>query len=310
MSLQFSRLLAVAMLVFSAVAMLTASFDAEARRFGGGKSFGRQSSNVTQQRQSVTPPAASTATRSTAASAAGGTAAKSGMSRFLGPIAGIAAGLGIAALLSSLGLSGAFLELVSSAILIGLLVFGVMFIVRRLRGGAARPAMQQAGGMQRQGAAPQQAWSQPSRPAAGAAAVTSAPAAPVDKSWFIPGDFDTAAFLGNAKAQFIEIQAVWDTGDLNRLTEYMTDDLVAEIKPELMTRSEGSVTEVVLLNAELLGIEAVSGGHLASVRYSGMLREAKDTEAFRFEEVWNLYKGDNAGWLLAGIQQIPVEYAS
>ena len=65
-----------------------------------------------------------------------------------------------------------------------------------------------------------------------------------------------------------------------------------------------------MLNAELMGIEAVAGGHLASVRYSGMLRESSQAEAFRFEEVWNLYKADNAGWLLAGIQQIPVENAS
>ena len=67
---------------------------------------------------------------------------------------------------------------------------------------------------------------------------------------------------------------------------------------------------MVLLNAELLGIEQVSGGHLASVRYSGMLRESRDGEAFRFEEVWNLYKGENMGWLLAGIQQIPLDQAS
>ncbi|MCY1312102.1 hypothetical protein D9M70_624940 [compost metagenome] len=69
-------------------------------------------------------------------------------------------------------------------------------------------------------------------------------------------------------------------------------------------------TEVVLLNAELLGIETVSDGHLASVRFSGMLREAPGTEAFRFEEVWNLFKPASGGWLLAGIQQIPVDYAS
>src|SRR5690606_39906005 len=109
----------IAMLVVSAGAMLTASFDAEARRMGGGKSFGRQSSNITQQRQAVTPPAATTAQRSAAPAAAAGAAgaagaAKSGMSRFLGPIAGIAAGLGIAALLSSLGLGGALLEALSS----------------------------------------------------------------------------------------------------------------------------------------------------------------------------------------------------
>src|SRR5690606_382782 len=129
MSQRFSRLLAVAMLVVSAGAMLSVSFDAEARRMGGGKSFGRQSSNVTQQRQAVTPPAANTTSRAAApaagaaGAAAAGTAAKSGVSRWLGPIAGIAAGLGIAALRSSLGLSGAFLEMMSSLLLIGLLVF-------------------------------------------------------------------------------------------------------------------------------------------------------------------------------------------
>lgn len=316
MSQRFSRLLAIVMLAVSAGAMLSVSFDAEARRFGGGKSFGRQSSNVTQQRQAVTPPAASTTNRAAApaaGAAAAGTAAKSGASRWLGPIAGIAAGLGIAALLSHLGLSGAFLEMMSSLILIGLLVFGVMYIVRRLRGGAARPAMQQAGrgAMHRHGEQAQNTFRQAGvATPSGAAATANAPAAPIDESWFVPGDFDTAAFLGTAKARFIEIQAVWDSGDLDKLREYMTDDLISEVKPEILARNEGNVTEVVLLNAELLGIEAVSGGHLASVRYSGMLREAKDTEAFRFEEVWNLYKAENAGWLLAGIQQIPVKYAS
>lgn len=316
--------------------MLSVSFDAEARRMGGGKSFGRQSSNVTQQRQAVTPPAAPSTMSRAAAPAAGaaaaGTAAKSGMSRFLGPIAGIAAGLGIAALLSSMGLSGAFLEMMSSLLLIGLLVFGVIFIVRKLRGGAASPAMQRSGS----GPAPsnrhntpsgtqsQNTWresSQPAMPAATpaatpaaapglAAAYAAVPAAPLDDKWFIPGDFDTSSFLANAKSQFVEIQAVWDSGDLQKLRDFMTDDLIAEVKPEILARAEGAKTEVVLLNAELLGIEAVSGGHLASVRYSGMLREAADAEAFRFEEVWNLYKADGAGWLLAGIQQIPLENAS
>jgi predicted lipid-binding transport protein (Tim44 family) len=330
MSRRFSRFLAAAMVVVSAGAMLSISFDAEARRMGGGKSMGRQSSNVMQQRQAVTPPVAGTNNVArTAAPAAGaaaaGTAAKSGMSRFLGPIAGIAAGLGIAALLSSMGLSGAFLEMMSSLLLIGLLVFGVMFIVRRLRAGSARPAMQQAGSsaspapIQRQSVQPQAepqassqaSWNQASGSAVpGALSDTQVPAPPVDKSWFIPSDFDTSTFLANAKRQFIDIQAVWDSGDLQKLREFMTDDLVAEIKPEILARAEGNQTEIVLLNAELLGIESVSDGHLASVRYSGMLREAKDAEAFRFEEVWNLYKADNAGWLLAGIQQIPVDQAS
>ncbi|TEA78302.1 Tim44 domain-containing protein [Allopusillimonas ginsengisoli] len=321
-----SRLLAMFVLAIAAGAMLAAPFDAEARRMGGGKSFGRQSSNITQQRQAVTPPAASTTPRTAAPAAGAATAgaakaatARSGMSRWLGPIAGIAAGLGIAALLSSLGLSGAFLEFMSSLLLIGLVVFAVIFLVRKLRGGAARPALQTGGAspMRRQAEPAQPTWQrQHAGPAAAPAAASvgvapaAVPAPPVDKSWFIPGDFDTASFLANAKSRFIEIQAVWDSGDIEKLREFMTDDLVAEVKPEILQRAGANVTEVVLLNAELLGIEAVSGGHLASVRYSGMLREAPDTEAFRFEEVWNLYKADDAGWLLAGIQQIPLDYAS
>jgi predicted lipid-binding transport protein (Tim44 family) len=327
MSQGFSRLLAIVMLAVSAGAMLTVSFDAEARRMGGGRSFGKQSSNVTQQRQATTPPAASTTQRSAAPAAAGAATAaqagaRTGMSRFLGPIAGIAAGLGIAALLSSMGLSGAFLEMMSSLLLIALLVFAVMFIVRRFRAGSNNgPVLQKtanpgsARSYEQSRPAPEapahNAWRQGSGPLTSTGAAPAVvPAAPVDEKWFVPADFDTPAFLAQAKTQFIEIQRVWDSGNVDQLQEYLTDDLVAEIKPQLLENAGAGQTEVVLLNAELLGIEKVSDGYLASVRYSGMLRESKDAEAFRFEEVWNLYKADGAGWLLAGIQQIPVEYAS
>ncbi|TAL88502.1 MAG: Tim44 domain-containing protein [Candidimonas sp.] len=324
MSQRFSRLFAIIMLVISAGAMLSVSYDAQARRLGGGGSFGRQSSNVTQKRQAVTPPAATTTAPAAAAgtAAGAGAAAKSGASRWLGPIAGIAAGLGIAALLSHLGLSGAFLEMLSSLVLIGILVFAVIALVRRLRGASSgSPLRSVAAGA---AAPPDQAGSQPLQrsifaapePAAPAAVVASAPpeshtpAPPTDQQWLIPSDFDTSGFLTQAKAQFVAIQAIWDSGDVKKLAEYLTDDLIAEITPQVLSRDGLAQTQVVLLNAELLGIEAVSGGHLASVRYSGMLRESADAEAFRFEEVWNLYKADGAGWLLAGIQQIPLKFAS
>lgn len=331
-SQRFSRVLATLLIAVSAAGMLAVSFDAEARRFGGGKSFGRQSSNVTQQRQAVTPPAATTTQRNATPAANNATnragqaaAPKTGMSRFLGPLAGIAAGLGIAALLSSLGLGGAMLEFLSSAILIAIAVFAVMFLIRRLRGAGSRTAAQGAGAgnvnhqyrqssdpaMQPQYPRAEQPAPAPVAPAAAAPAVASMQAAPeqteVDPSWFIPADFDITSFLANAKQRFVEIQALWDKGDVNALREYLTDDLLIEATPQIQQReSDDSSTEVVLLNAELLGIEKVAGGHLASIRYSGMLREGQGTEAFRFEEVWNLYKEDDAGWLVAGIQQLSV----
>lgn len=321
MNKRFSRFFATALLAICAVSMVSVSFDAEARRFGGGKSFGKQSQRVTQNQPAATPPAAGTTQRSAASpaaagAAAAGTAARSGMSRFLGPIMGIAAGLGIAALLSHLGLGGAFLEMMSSLIVIALVIFAIMFIVRRFRGTRTPATAMQgaAGGMRREGLGEAE-WQRPSTPAAGpmaAPAPVDPPAAaeaPQD-GWFIPGGFDTASFLANAKQQFIVIQGIWDRGDVEQLGEYLTDDLIAEFRPQIQAR-EGRAehTEVVLLNAELLGIEPVAGGHLASVRYSGMLREAPGAEAFRFEEVWNLYKADDAGWLLAGIQQIQGQQA-
>lgn len=319
-STRLSRLIAMLVLAVSTLAMLGASFDAEARRMGGGKSFGRQSSNITQQRQAVTPPAATNrnaATPAGANAARGGAAAapKTGMSRFLGPLAGIAAGLGIAALLSSMGLGGALLEALSSMVLIGLVIFAVVFVVRRLRGGANKPATQSANAT-----SPMYRESTPAMPAANRAepmqpmpsAVPSAEAAPeavqapqeIDPSWFIPEDFDITNFLNNAKSQFREIQALWDQGNPAVLSDFLTDDLLKEITPEIQAREGAQQTQIVLLNAELLGIEKVADGHLASVRYSGMLREEANTEAFSFEEVWNLYKADGSGWLLAGIQQI------
>jgi predicted lipid-binding transport protein (Tim44 family) len=222
-----------------------------------------------------------------------------------------------------MGLSGAFAEFLSSALLIGLVVFAIMFIVRRLRGAAPRTATQGAfGGANNAPAGQQQQpmWRQALQPAAApapapAAAPAAAPAvlpkAGEDNNWFVPGDFDTPNFLKQAKEQFVRIQAVWDSGSTDRLRDFLTDDLIIELKPQLAERGEApNKTEVVLLNAELLGIETVSDGHLASVRFSGMLREAPGTEAFRFEEVWNLFKPASGGWLLAGIQQIPVDYAS
>ena len=324
-SKRLARFAAVAVLAFSTAAMTLVSFEAEARRsLGGGKSFGRQSSNVTQQRQAVQPPAANTnrnaATPANANAARSGAAAqpRSGFSRFLGPIAGIAAGLGIAALLSSMGLGGALLEALSSALLIGLVVLAVVFIVRRFRNGS-RTAAQSAGAAQ---STPMYRESTPQMPVGGTAsspaqdqptafqadtmstAATAEPTQAIDPSWFIPDDFDITNFLNGAKQQFRHIQELWDQGNPAALNEYLTDDLLKELTPEILAREGSQNTQIVLLNAELLGIEKVADGHLASVRYSGMLREDPNSDAFSFEEVWNLYKADGSGWLLAGIQQI------
>lgn len=316
-----SKIFAFFAAFFLSFSMLLVSDDAEAaRRLGGGFSIGRQSSNI--KAKPTTPIIRNDTTSSTAGATTAGTAARSsmpgaatqprsGFSRFLAPIAGIAAGLGIAALLSSLGLSGVFLELLSSLVLIGLVIFGVMFILRRVRGVSPSTATAPNGIFKSGSHTEVRSNDYVRQPVATTTdSYVNTSEAATDTNWFIPAGFDTHAFLQEAKKQFIFIQSLWDAGDMQQLSQYLTDDLVREITPQITAQSGQHKTEVVLLNAELLGMEKIQeagfDGHLASVRFSGMLREEANQPAFRFEEVWNLYKADKSGWLLAGIQQIPV----
>lgn len=305
---------AVFLLSFS---MVIISDDAEAaRRFGGGHSFGRQSSKIGStspfMRNGVTNSVIGTsaATReSVRTNTVKKAQPRSTFSRFLSPIAGIATGLGIAALLSSLGFSGAFLEFLSSAILIGLVVLGVLFVFRRLRGVPIR-AVATSTSVQSQfkmnnafHKKESSAWNYSASNPSIQTTNT------LDNHWFIPDDFNTHAFLQEAKKQFVLIQSLWDTGDIDQLHQYLTDDLMKEITPHIINQSGQHKTEVILLNAELLGIEKVVEfgveGHLVSVHFSGMLREQENQSSYHFEEVWNLYKVNGSGWLLAGIQQLP-----
>jgi predicted lipid-binding transport protein (Tim44 family) len=330
MSRFLSRFFAVALMTLGGVALTAVTLEAQAARAGSGTSSGKQSSNVSSQKP-ATPAAATgsttqkSATAPAAAAPAAAAAAKpSGASRWLGPLAGIAAGLGIAAMLSHFGLGGAMGDFLMVALLAAVAIFGVLFVIRMIRGSSAQPAAQGAGAgttggaqtpaneMYRETAAP--AAAPVALPASATGSMSAAgfgsDAPAPDQNWFIPVDFDTNRFLQEAKAQFVSIQKVWDSGDLTQMRNFLTEDLLKELQAQLSGRVGENHTEVVVLNAEMLGIEKVTDGHLASVRFSGMLREQVGAEAFRFEEVWNLFKPEQGGWLLAGIQQIPVTHAS
>lgn len=303
-------------------------FDAEAKRMGGSRSFGKQSSNVTQRQQAPaqqnTQQGAQQGTQSAAAptagaaGAAGAAAPKRGFMGGMGGIlGGLAAGLGIAWLLSQFGLAGAAASFLANAILIGLAVFAAVWLFRKLRGGNARRQEPAFAGMARQadpfaGQQPQQPMMQPAAqptvlPGAVAATGATAAVATAPETWSVPADFDTDAFLRNAKVYFVRLQAAWDTANLNDIREFTTPEMFAEVKMDLAERGEtGNKTDVVTLDGELLGIETQSDSYLASVRFSGMIRESEGAAAEAFSEVWNLSKPvrGNGGWLLAGIQQM------
>ncbi len=292
---------------------------AEAKRMGGGRSVGAQRQMAPQaapSTPSATPgsPAAGPASNPVmapgakapaAAGAAAAAPAAAGASRWLGPIAGLAAGLGLAALMSHLGLSEAF----GSFLLIALLVVGGIFLVRMLmrRNAPTQSPLQYAGNApgRVEPVMPNSASrNEPVMGAASGAASASAPAAASAAGRFPPG-FNAVAFAEQAKVQFRNMQAAYDRGDRTTLAEIMTPEMFAEVSRELAERGTHAATEVLRLDAEVLEASTEGRQHWLSVRFTGELREDGTLLPKDFDEVWNLVKptDDSTGWMLAGIQQ-------
>jgi len=299
-------------LIGAMIGVLAASFALDAgaqRRLGGGKTFGKPSQNV-QQRQATPPPPQTPAAQEAAPAQQPATAATPA-SPWKGALLGLAAGLGLAALASWLGF-GDTLATIMLVVLVGFLItMGVGYVLRR--GAGARPAYQGAGNG-RYRPPPPEAMPRPTeRTALDRPAVRRGSAmdefartntASLDEPWGIPAGFDTDAFLANAKSYFTKLQTAWDKGSLDELTQFTTHEMFTALTHELRARAGASRSEVVALDAKLLGIESNATEHLASVRFTGTLRI--DGELEQFDEVWNLTKpvDGKTGWLLAGIQQL------
>lgn len=330
------------MLVCAAIGLT--ALDADARRMGGGKSMGRQSDNVTQ-RAATPPasPANPGATQNAASNSAarpGTPAAAAAPKRPWGAmLGGLAAGLGLAWLANSLGLGAGFANMLL-ILLVALAGFAAWRYFRSRQ--TAQPGN---GGLAFQGAGaarmptsyspnnvgndasarPFERTSQltqfDSTPAAGGstggahsalggAGVSIGSALSGAQGWGVPAGFDTEGFLKAAKRNFVTLQDAWDRSDVSALRTMMTDGMVNEVQAQLAEREAASggqpnKTEVVMLDARLLGIEELPDAYLASVEFSGMIREDDSAGPSPFREVWNMSKPLNGGgWLVAGVQAL------
>jgi predicted lipid-binding transport protein (Tim44 family) len=274
------------MIIATLLSMGLLSEPADAARLGGGSSIGRQ--------RTITPPAARPPVQQQAPAAAPAAPAPqpSGMSRWLGPLAGLAIGAGLASMFMGNGLGGAF----GSILLILAIGAAVIFALRMLR---SKP---QAGPLQYAGAgAPAAHGMRPDMSTGFGGGAAAMPAA----NQFPPG-FDAAQFEHHAKLNFTRLQAANDKGDLSTMRDFMTPGLFAQVEADIKARGDTpQQTDVVTLNAEVLEIVTEGNVYVASVRFSGMLREQSDIPAQPFSEMWHLEKPVNgsSGWLISGIQQ-------
>lgn len=278
-------------------ATLTISDAEAAKRLGGGGSTGMQ-------RQSVAPNNANQAApapRQAAAPAAAAQPAAQPKRSWMGPLAGLAAGLGLAALASHFGFGEELANFMMIALLAVVVIAAIGFFMRKKAAAQGHQGMQYAGAGAGYGQAapPPQDFTPAGGSYAGAAAAPAAMAA-------IPADFDVEGFVRNAKVNFIRLQAANDAGNLDDIREFTAPEMFAEIKMAIAERKGAAqTTDVAQLNAEVVDVTEESGRYVVSVRFTGLIGE--DGQAPQpFDEIWHMTKPTDGsrGWVIAGIQQV------
>jgi predicted lipid-binding transport protein (Tim44 family) len=314
-------------LVLAATLALSAGFDADAARLGGGRSVGKQSSNVVRREAAPVAPAApaqnatNAARPAPAATPAPAAAPKRPWGAMLG---GLAAGLGLAYLAHSMGLGaemGQFL-MIGLVVLAGMMLWGWF---KRSRSTPQAPSSPYAFQSAAPVAPPAYRAENVGNDASARPFERSSQMAPLDagtgsmigsalagsQSWGVPAGFDSDGFLAAAKNNFITLQSAWDRSDISSLRAMMTDTMLGEIQAQLTEREShtgghSNKTDVVMLEAKLLGIEDLGNDYMASVEFSGMIREEPSAGPSPFREVWNMTKPKSgaSGWLVAGVQAL------
>jgi len=297
--------------VFAGVTLMPDT--AEAARFGGGKRLGKQYSmprkaqpaksdtRPVQQQQAAPGSASASGARSGPSSASGQAVPRSGASRWLGPLAGLAAGGLLASMLFGDGFEG---FQIMDFLLLAALVFGgfMLFKLFRNRSAAPAPTAAAAGaGAAYGGATGPKSYG--GMLGAAADGQTAADAAASDAPFW----FDDAGFLDGAKTHFIRLQAAWDQSDFRDIRDYTTPQLFAELKRERESLGDApNYTEVVRLQAELLTVRRDADQVVASLRFTGLIREEESAGAKPLDEIWHVahdWDSADGDWLISGIQQ-------
>ncbi len=312
--------------LMAAVAFTAVPFDAEAKRLGGSRSSGAQRQAPDKPVQKAPADATPNGTPgSTAAAPTAGAAAPAAAARrnWTGPLMGLAAGLGLAALFSHLGM-GEGMANIMMMLLLGMVAFGLFrwFMSRRAKGSSLDSSLAMAGAGRSnaathsadpvQSAAMQRTTSDTTNVQIGSALTPPlgvpglTPDSVQDTQRYLPADFDSAAFERIAKTVFIRMQAANDERNLDDLRAFTTPEMFAELRTDLMDRGDATQsTEVISVNPTVIDFAEENGTQIVSVRYVGVIREQAAGTAESFDEVWHLSKARDGGpaWRIAGIQQ-------
>ena len=265
---------------------LTLSIDAHAKRFGGGKSFGSAPSHQTRQAQPQQRNDAATQQAGRQQPAAAG-----GASRWLGPLAGLAAG----GLLASMFMGGGFEGIQFMDILIFGLIAFVLFRFISARRRQQQPAVAGHAPMQRE---------MPQEPSIFGGSNTAAVAtAPVINA---PAWFNEQSFVGAAREHFLSLQQHWDANEMDKIAEFVTPQLLDFLKRERAEIGDAyQSTYIDDLQIQLDGVDDNAEKTTATLTFVGVSKNSRFDQGEPFSESWRMERaqGENQPWLVAGIRQ-------
>jgi len=275
------------------------TWDADAARFGGGKSFGGGSSMSKPAAPPSPAPGLNRAAPGQSAPGAAGAAGAAAPARF-GGMGGMLGGLLAGTLIGSLLFGGAFQGGgLMDILLIGLLAYLAFKLFSRFR----RPATAD-GPSQYQSYQPEHTqrsgmdWGQLREQTQGTN--IDAPS-----SVSIPAGFDADEFLRGAKMAYTRLQASWDKRDLSDIAQFASPAVMEEVRAQAESDPHPSTTEVLLINAQLLSVVRQDDTERATVFFDVLLREdPKEQSTTQTREVWHFMRGENESWKLDGIQQV------
>ena len=275
------------MTVFLALCLgLTLSLDANAKRMGSGKSFGAAPSHQTSQSRQAAPSATA------AAPMAGKAAATSGASKWLGPLAGLAAG----GLLASMFMGDGFQGMqIFDMLIIALIAFLAFRFIASRRKQQAQPAM--AGGVPYQRDMPQSA---PASIFGGSSAASGK--APIKA----PAWFNETSFVNAGREHFLSLQQHWDANEMDKIAEFTTPQLQAFLQKERADLGDAfQSTYIDNLEVQLDGLDDQADKTIATLTFSGIEKTSRFDQGEAFSESWRMERahGDNQPWLIAGMRQ-------
>ncbi len=303
-----------AAVLISLTLILASIPDAEARRFGAGRSFGGKSSYGSPFKRSAKSTAARSASQKKAHTQ--NQAARQNLSR-RGGIMGMLGGLALGGLLGSMFMGGAF----EGINFMDILMFGgIGYLLLKLfaaKSGASRRPAYSRDSFDSQ-YKPPSFDSAPQQRSAGFNTdrmfnknnKQNDSFQQQDASFeedIVPAGFDEADFLAGAKGAYKDLQKAWDNRDLAEIRGLTTDKVFAEIQDQLKASSEVNQTDILKVDTELLSIREIGSELEAVVLFNAIIREEATAQAEQVREVWHFIKFKNSlqpQWHLDGIQQL------